>query len=252
MLRSVCFLFKSCGNIPSLFLKVPDCSSARCDEFAIHFEEKIAQIRSGLDSTVTAKSEDVSSVPCLGQTLMDEFQLLRPEDVDRVLGSVRSTTTPLDPCPSWLIRRSARGVRTWVQEAVNASLREGVVPTTLKEVVIRPLLKKPNLDPSLVANYRPVANLPYLGKVLEQVVAGQLQALLDEMDFLDPFQSGFRPGFGTETALVALYDDLCRERDRGSVTLLILLDLSVAFNTIDHGVLLDRLAGLGVGGTVLQ
>ena len=82
-------------------------------------------------------------------------------------------------------------------------------------------------------------------------MAGQLQALLDETDFLDPFQSGFRPGFGTETALVALFDDLCQERDRGSVTLLILLDLSAAFDTISHGVLLDRLAGLGVGGTVL-
>ena len=69
----------------------------------------IAQIRSGLDSTVTAESEDVSRVLCLGQVLMDEFQLLRPEDVDRVLGSVRSTTTPLDPCPSWLIERSAGG-----------------------------------------------------------------------------------------------------------------------------------------------
>ena len=75
-------------------------------------------------------------------------------------------------------------------------------------------------------------------------MAGQLQALLDETDFLDPFQSGFRLGFGTETALVALYDDLA-----GRETL---LDFSVAFSTIDHGVLLDRLAGLGVGGTVLQ
>ena len=52
--------------------------------------------------------------------------------------------------------------------------------------------------------------------------------------------------------MVALYNDLCRERDRGSLTLLIPLDLSAAFDTIDHGVLLDRLAGLGVGGTVLQ
>ena len=59
-----------------------------------------------------------------------------------------------------------------------------------------------------MVNYRPVENFPYLGKVLEQVVAGQLQALLDETDFLDPFQLGFRPGFGMETALVALFDDL--------------------------------------------
>ena len=81
--------------------------------------------------------------------------------------------------------------------------------------------KKPNLDPRLVVNYQPVVNLPYLGKVLARVVAGQLQVLLDETDFLDPFKSGFRLGFGTETALVTLYDDLCRERDRGSVTLFI-------------------------------
>ncbi|KAF7240633.1 putative RNA-directed DNA polymerase from transposon BS [Varanus komodoensis] len=64
--------------------------------------------------------------------------------------------------------------------------------------------------------------------------------------------SGFRPGYSTESALVALYDDLCREKDRGSTSLLVLLDLSAAFDTIDHGILLDRLAGLGVGGTALQ
>ncbi|KAF7248770.1 Transcription elongation factor A protein 2 [Varanus komodoensis] len=61
--------------------------------------------------------------------------------------------------------------------------------------------------------------------------------------------SGFRPGYGTESALVALYDDLCREKDRRSASLLVLLDLSAAFDTIDHDILLDRLAGLGVGGT---
>ncbi|KAF7251566.1 Zinc finger FYVE domain-containing protein 26 [Varanus komodoensis] len=104
----------------------------------------------------------------------------------------------------------------------------------------------------MATNYRPVANIPFLGKVLEQVMAGQLQALLDETDYLDPFQSGFRPRYGTESALVALYDDLCREKDRGSASLLVLLDLSAAFDTIDHGILLDRLAGLGVGGTALQ
>ncbi|KAF7242950.1 putative RNA-directed DNA polymerase from transposon BS [Varanus komodoensis] len=179
-------------------------SKARCDDFAKHFREKIAQIRHELDSVIESDSTgETPSTPSSPQ-LMDEFQLLWPDDVDKVLG---------------------------------------------QEAVVRPVLKKASLDPEVAAHYRPVANIPFLGKVLERVVAGQLQALLDETDYLDPFQSGFRPGYGTESALVALYDDLCRERDRGSASLLVLLDLSAAFDTIDHGILLNRIAGLGVGGT---
>ncbi|KAF7246492.1 PDZ domain-containing RING finger protein 4, partial [Varanus komodoensis] len=89
----------------------------------------------------------------------------------------------------------------------------------------------------MAINYRPVTNIPFLGKVLERVVAGQLQALLDETDYLDPFQSGFRPGYGTESALVALYDDLCREKDRGSVGWRIGLRRGDKFHSL--GVLLD-------------
>ncbi|XP_061484291.1 cilia- and flagella-associated protein 95 isoform X2 [Rhineura floridana] len=73
----------------------------------------------------------------------------------------------------------------------------------------------------------------------------------DEADYLDPFQSGFRTGHGTETALVALVDDLRRALDRGEHAFLVLLDLSAAFDTVDHGILLDRLEGMGIGGIVL-
>uniref|UniRef100_A0A8D2J6W7 Reverse transcriptase domain-containing protein n=1 Tax=Varanus komodoensis TaxID=61221 RepID=A0A8D2J6W7_VARKO len=187
-----------------------------------------------------------------GQLLMDGFQLMRPDDVDKVLGQVCPTTCLLDPCPSWLLTKAKHGIGSWIPEVINTSLRDGWVPAPLKKAVIRPVLKKVSLDPEMAPNYRPVAKFPFLGKVLERVVAGQLQVLLDETDYLDPFQSGFRPGYGTESALVALYDDLCRERDRGNSSMLVLLDLSAAFNTIDHGILLDRLAGLGVGGTAWQ
>ncbi|KAF7253384.1 hypothetical protein EYD10_00388 [Varanus komodoensis] len=229
-------------------------SKARCDNFAMHFREKIAQIRHELDTT--SESEVSGETPMLlsGPKLLDEFQLLWPDDVDK--GRVRPTTCLLDPCPSWLINNSKHEIGIWILEVVNASLREGRVPAPLKEAVVRavvrPVLKKASLDPEMATNYRLVANILFLGKVLERVVVGQLQALLDETDYLDPVQSGFRPGYGTESALVTLYDDLCREKDRGSASLLVLLDLSAAFDTIDHGILLDRLAGLGVGGTALQ
>ncbi|KAF7246131.1 Transmembrane protein 68 [Varanus komodoensis] len=207
---------------------------ARCDDFAKHIREKIAQIRHELDSTIESDSTGEVPMMPLSPQLMDDFQLLRPDDVDKVLGKVRPTTCLLDPCPSWLLKKAKDGNGTWILEVVNASLRDGRVPAPLKEVVVRPFLKKASLDPEVATNYRPVANIPFLGKVLERVVAGQLQALLDETDYLDPFQSGFRPEYSSESALVALYDDLCRERDRGSASLLVLLDLSAAFDTIDH------------------
>ena len=77
-----------------------------------------------------------------------------------------------------------------------------------------------------IGNYRPVANVSFLSKVVDQ-----LQALLDETNALDPFQSDFRLCHGTETALVALFDDLLREPDRGKMSLFVLLDISAAFNT---------------------
>ncbi|KAF7237138.1 Protoheme IX farnesyltransferase [Varanus komodoensis] len=87
-----------------------------------------------------------------------------------------------------------------------------------------------------------------LGCIARSVASRSREVLLPLYTTL----SGFRPGYGTESALVALYDDLCREKDRGSASLLVLLDLSAAFDTIHHGILLDRLAGLGAGGTALQ
>ncbi|KAF7249427.1 Galectin-related protein, partial [Varanus komodoensis] len=225
---------------------------AHCDNFAQHFKEKIAQIRHKLDSTSDSDSLGEMLMSPSGHILLDEFHLLRPDDVDKVLGQVRPTACLLDPCPSWLLTKAKLRIGAWILEVINPSLWDGRVPAPLKEAVVRPVLKKVSLDPEMAANYRLVANIPFLGKVLERVVAGQLEALLDETDYLNPFQSGFRPGYGTESALVALYDDLCRERGRGSASLLVLLDLSAAFDTIDHGILLDRLTGLGVEGTAWQ
>ena len=82
-------------------------------------------------------------------------------------------------------------------------------------------------------------------------MADQLQALLDETNALDPFHSGFRLCHGMETALVALLDDLLREADGSNMSLLVLLDISEVFDTVDHGILLGRLSELGIGGQAL-
>ena len=113
-------------------------------------------------------------------------------------------------------------------------------------------LKKSNLDPELLKNYRPVSNLPFLSKVLERVVFTQLKTHLETHNLLEPFQSAYRKCHSTEAAILRVVNDLLQASDDGHVSILSLLDLSAAFDTIDHAILGQRLAStFGCPGTVL-
>lgn len=85
-----------------------DHTKACCNQFAIYFSNKLAQIKTGLDAGVDACSDDVPLPPAC-PTYIDTFQLMEPEDVDKKLGEVRPTTYVLNPCPSWLIYRLPEG-----------------------------------------------------------------------------------------------------------------------------------------------
>ncbi len=102
-------------------------------------------------------------------------------------------------------------------------------------------------------NFHPISNLPFLAKILERVVASQLCSHLTTNNLFEPLQSGFRKFHSTETALVKVPNDLLMASDSGATSLLILLDLRAAFDTVDHGLLLTRLESVfGVSGKVLN
>jgi len=124
----------------------------------------------------------------------------------------------------------------------NCSLATGCFPTCLKNSFVTPALKKPGLDETSPSSYRPISNLTVISKLLEHLVARQLVAYLDNHHLLPTTQSGFRRGYSTETATIRVLSDLLDAVDRGDTAALVLLDLSAAFDTVDHEILLGRLS----------
>ena len=123
----------------------------------------------------------------------------------------------------------------------NLSMKNGVFPAQLKQARVQPLLKKSTLDPDDVSSYRPISNLPYISKFIERVVVSRLSHHMSTFNLLPAQQSAYRSFHSTETALLSVHNDLVCAIDSGKVSLLVLLDLSAAFDTVDHQILLSVL-----------
>ena len=135
---------------------------------------------------------------------------------------------------------------------INECLQTGVFLQELKEALVKPLLKKANLE-LIDKNYRLVSSLEFMGKTIEHAVTSQLAQHISENSLFKPMQSAYRSGHSKETALLKVKTDLLHATDHQEVVCLILLDLSLAFDTVDHCMLLQRLeVCFGIKETALE
>ena len=117
------------------------------------------------------------------------------------------------------------------------SLTTGTVD--FKTAIVKPLLKKPSLDPNALSNYRPISNLSFLSKILENIILCHLLAHIDTHNLFSVHQSAYREGHGKETALLSFVDHIICALDEDKISILLLLGLSAAFDTVDHEILLS-------------
>ena len=170
------------------------------------------------------------------------FQYVTPEDLKKVIMKCPTKSCDLYPLPTWLIKNHLPTIVPTLCQVVNLSLSTGCFPSVLSKAIVTPILKKPSLDRQQLKNYRPVSNLPFLGKLIERVVSSQVATYVDSNSLGEPLQSAYRRVHSTETALLAVQDSFLRAIDDRKAVFLVMIDMSAAFDTVDHGILLQRLS----------
>ena len=215
--------------------------------FSDYFINKIVTIRTKLQS-INSQSPPLSLIqlndwePEFRGEKLTAFTPTNEEEIRRMIMAAPSKSCELDPTPTSIIKGGLDEIAPLATKLVNASLSGACVPDKLKHAIVRPLLKKQHLNNDTLKNYRPVSNLPFVSKIIEKVVSLPLGDHIQSNNLADPLQSAYRPAHSTETALVKVHSDISKlVDDRQVVILVIMLDLSAAFDTLDHTIMLDRL-----------
>mgnify|MGYP001548919928 CR=1 FL=1 len=230
---------------------LPSSRSDAClaEDFASFFTEKIILIRDSIDDDVAASPID-GLEQC--DSILETWPPATVVEVERIIRTSSTKSCPLDPIPIDLLKDSLDALLPSITSIINLSLSTGLVPPALKVARVAPTLKKTNLDHNELNNYRPVSNLTFLSKILEKVVLSRFSSHLSINNLHDPHQSAYKSFYSTETALLRVQNDVLNSLGNQRPCLLALLDLTAAFDTVDHDILLKVLQKQGIGGTALD
>ena len=207
------------------------------EHFANYFCDKIRTIRANFSNQV----DDVPSVqkPKIRNKLFN-LEPASEDEVRKIIMKSVSKSCDLDPIPTNILKALLDILIKPITTIINLSLESGTFPLSFKEAHVTPLLKKSNLPVINLKNYKPVSILSFISKIIEKVVSNRLQAHINSNKLKNPMQ--YREFYSIETALLTVHNDISVSLDKGHVTALNLLDLSAAFDTIDHNTLTNRLA----------
>ncbi|KAK3537073.1 hypothetical protein QTP70_001225, partial [Hemibagrus guttatus] len=238
-------IFSSLLNPPA----PPAPSSLTAEDFATFYTEKIEKIRQTFNSAPTSSTSHSQHyvTPSL-----KHLSTVAAEEVLQIIRSRNPNTCPLDPIPSTMLQTISPDLLPFITTVINGSLTSGHLPTVFKKARVIPILKKPALDPSEISNYSPVSLLSFLSKILECVVYNQLSDYIScRITSMIPTSLASKQHIAQRLPFwQSLRNYMFRSAKLSSV--LILLHLSAAFDTVNHKTLLSTLRSLGICGTAWE
>ena len=224
------------------------------DRIAAFFHDKVANLKSSIRQHLVGVVLDPFvwdvdfTEPTLGMVAP-----VTASEVEKLINSMPAKSSPLDFVPTVLLKRCSEVFSRIIARLANLSFSEGMFPNRFKMAQITPILKKPGLDDSELASYRPISNLNTISKILERLFLARLTPQISKSPCYNIFQSAYRKFHNTETALLKLLNDVYCTIDGRKITVLIALDLSAAFDTLDHSTILTRLQhSFGITGPALS
>ena len=204
-----------------------------------YFLEKIRIIRENLPPPVTDPLAKLRSL-MTGRICSFSFSAVHPDSVDKIISGLgNSNSFGLDLIDTKVIKMIRPAIVPALTHIINLSISTSNFPQLWKNAKVIPLHKKDDqLNPK---NFRPVAILPVFSKGLERVVFEQIVSYLSCNNLLHPSHHAFRSHHNTTTALIQMYDGWVNAFDAGELSGVCLLDMSAAFDIVDHTILLRKL-----------